>query len=145
MKLLLLLAGLIFSAHSVYEPANADAIVGVWQNGTGKGHIQIYKQGGKYFGKIIWLKEPLDKNSGKPKVDFRNPDPSQRSNPIIGLVMMRNFKYDDGEWAGGYIYNPQEGKEYKAYLKLKDVNTLLVRGYIGISLIGKTDTWVRVH
>lgn len=144
MKMILLLTAMIFS-HLSSTSTSADAIIGVWQNGTGKGHIQIYKQGAKYFGRIIWLKEPLDKYTGKPKMDTKNPDPAQRSNPIIGLVMMRNFVYDDGEWTDGHIYNPSEGKEYKAYLKLRDPNTLLVRGYIGISLIGKTDTWVRVR
>lgn len=144
MKVLLLFLALITGSMD-HANHHADSIIGIWQNGTGKGHIQIYKQGAKYFGKIIWLKEPMDKNTGRPKLDSKNPDPAQRNNPIIGLIMMRNFTYDNGEWTGGHIYNPQEGKEYKAYLKMQDQNTLLVRGYIGISLIGKTDTWVRVR
>jgi uncharacterized protein (DUF2147 family) len=122
---------------------NADAIVGIWKNGTGKGHIQIYKHEGKYHGKIIWLKDALDK-TGKPKTDFRNEDPARKNKPLIGLQMLRDFRYEDGEWTGGRIYNPGDGKEYKAYIKMKDVHTLQVRGYMGISLIGKTDTWTRV-
>jgi uncharacterized protein (DUF2147 family) len=59
--------------------------------------------------------------------------------------MLKNFKYDEDEWSGGYIYNPSDGKEYKGYIKLKDQNTLAVRGYVGISLLGKTDTWIRVR
>ena len=59
--------------------------------------------------------------------------------------MLKNFAYEDGEWSGGNIYNPSDGKEYKAYMKLKDKNTLSVRGYVGISLLGKTDTWTRVE
>ena len=62
----------------------------------------------------------------------------------MGLVMLKDFKYDDNEWTGGHIYNPSDGKEYKAYMKLRDKNTLNVRGYVGISLLGKTDTWSRV-
>ena len=120
-----------------------DDIVGVWKDGKGKGHVQIYKQNGKYYGKIIWLQKPKDE-SGKPKVDKNNPNASLRNKPILGLTMLRNFEYDDGEWSGGQIYNPSDGKEYKAYMKLKDRNTLSVRGYVGISLFGKTDTWVRV-
>ena len=59
--------------------------------------------------------------------------------------MLKDFKYNDDEWSDGRIYNPSDGKEYKAYMKLKDKNTLSVRGYIGISLLGKTDTWIRVR
>ncbi|MER3470382.1 MAG: DUF2147 domain-containing protein [Chitinophagaceae bacterium] len=143
MKVLFILMSLLFATKD--NPiGNSDAIVGVWQNGTGKGHIQIFKQDGKYHGKIIWLREPLDKQTGRPKVDTKNPIPSNRNNPILGLVMMRNFRYDEGEWNGGQIYVPSEGKEYKAYIKMVDENTLSVRGYIGIALIGKTDTWTRV-
>ena len=121
-----------------------DAVLGVWKNGSGKGHIQIYKQSGKYYGKIMWLRDATG-DGGKPKVDHRNPDPNKRSKPLIGLVMMRDFKYEDGEWTDGYIYNPSDGKEYKAFMKLRDDNTLSVRGYVGISWIGKTDTWTRVR
>lgn len=120
-----------------------DDVLGVWRNGSGKGHIQVYKQGGKYYGKIIWLRD-ANNDEGKPRVDHRNPDPAKRDKPIIGLVMMRDFKWDDGEWTGGYIYNPSDGKEYKAYMKLENNNKLSVRGYVGISLLGKTDTWTRV-
>ena len=120
-----------------------DAVLGVWKNGSGKGQIQVYKQGDRYYGKIISLRNATGED-GKPKVDHRNPDPAKRDKPLIGLVMMRDFKYKDGEWTDGYIYNPSDGKEYKAYMKMKNNNTLSVRGFVGISWIGKTDTWTRV-
>ena len=143
MKLILLLS-ILLSAASVSAPPSADAIVGVWANGSGKGHIQIYKTGNKYNGKIVWLKEPNGKD-GQPKIDRHNPDPSKRARPVMGMVMLRNFVFDDGEWTDGYIYNPQDGKEYKAYIKMNNSNEIAVRGYMGISLIGKTDTWTRVR
>lgn len=133
----------ILSLVSFDRVNNADAIIGVWQNGTGKGHIQIYKNNGKYFGKIVWLRDAMDP-SGRPKVDRKNADPEKRNKPLIGLVMLKDFEYDDGEWNGGQIYNPSDGKEYKAFMKLQDYKTLMVRGYVGISLFGKTDTWTRV-
>jgi uncharacterized protein (DUF2147 family) len=138
--LLGLLAGLSLIAIAAFTP---DDIVGVWKDGKGKGHVQIYKQNGKYYGRIVWLQKPKDE-SGKPKVDKNNPNTSLRNKPLLGLTMLKNFQYDDGEWSGGQIYNPSDGKEYKAYMKLKDKNTLSVRGYVGISLLGKTDTWIRV-
>ena len=143
MKAIILLLTL-FSISSFDTTSSADAIIGVWKNGSGKGHVQIYKNNGKYYGKIVWLRDALDAN-GRPKVDRKNENPDKRNTPLIGLVMLKDFEYDDGEWNGGHIYNPSDGKEYKAYMKLKDHRTLAVRGYVGISLLGKTDTWTRVR
>ena len=141
MKILFLL--LAFVSTTSFMSDSPDDIVGIWKDGDGKGHVQIFKQQNKYYGKIIWLKDSKS-TDGKPKVDRKNPNTSLRNRPIVGLVMLRDFKFDEGEWTNGYIYNPSDGKEYKAYMKLKDRNTLAVRGYVGISLIGKTDTWIRV-
>ncbi len=81
----------------------ANAIIGVWKNGEGTGHIEIYKTtSGHYAGKIVWLKEPIDEETGKPKLDKRNPDKAKRNVPTLGLVNMYAFKYDAGdkEWNG---------------------------------------------
>jgi uncharacterized protein (DUF2147 family) len=142
MKLLLLLS-ILLSAAPVSTPPSADAIVGIWANGSGKGHIRIFKTGGKYNGKIVWLQEPNGKD-GKPKIDRHNPNPAKRTQPVMGMVMLRGFAFDEGEWTGGHIYNPQDGKEYKAHIKMNNTNEITVRGYVGISLIGKSDTWKRV-
>jgi uncharacterized protein (DUF2147 family) len=144
MKRMLFLTLLLLAVLSVFAENNPDAILGIWENGSGKGYIQIYKQNGRYYGKITWLKDAKDIN-GRPKTDRKNQDPSRREKPLIGLVMLRDFKYEDGEWTNGHIYNPSDGKEYKGYMKLIDKNTLEVRGYIGFSWIGKTDTWTRVR
>jgi uncharacterized protein (DUF2147 family) len=136
---------LIVSMEHVYaQKGNADAIVGTWLVGSGKGHVQIYKDKGKYFGKMVWLKEPND-DAGKPKVDKNNPDAKLQSRPIMGLVNLNNFTYDgDNKWEDGTVYDPTKGKEYSCVMTLIDANTLEVRGYVGISLIGRTDTWKRV-
>lgn len=123
---------------------NPDAILGVWLNSSGKGQIQVYKQGNKYYGKLVWLKEPNDEQ-GKPKLDIQNPDKNAKTKPLIGLVILRDFVHDDGEWTGGRIYDPQNGKDYRCYMKLKDPKTLNVRGYIGISMLGRTEVWTRVN
>ena len=142
MKLLFLLA-VLFSAAPATVPRNADAILGTWANGSGKGHIHIYKSGDKYYGKIVWLRE-INGKDGKPRVDRHNPDPAKRTQPVLGMVMMRGFVYDKGEWNGGYIYNPSDGKEYKSYIKMKNHNEIVVRGYVGMSWFGKSDTWTRI-
>lgn len=143
MKMLLLFACLLGAQPNTgWYPA--DAIVGVWKNNTGKGHIQIYRNGNKYYGKIVWLKEALDRTTGGPKLDMKNADPTRRRVPLVGLVMLRDFTYDDDGWSGGAIYNPSDGREYRAFIKMKDAKTLAVRAFIGVSIIGKTDVWTRV-
>ncbi|MES2005284.1 MAG: DUF2147 domain-containing protein [Bacteroidota bacterium] len=142
MKALLVFISIFFTTAACAS-TNADDIIGVWLNANGQGQILIYKEGDKYFGKLYWLKEP-NNPKGTPKLDANNPEPSQKNKPLLGTVLLRNFKYDDGEWTGGRIYDPQNGKDYKCYIKLKDANTLSVRGYIGISLLGRTEVWTRV-
>lgn len=127
-----------------YDKENPDAIIGNWLNASGKGHIQIYKQGNKYYGKLVWLKEPNDEQ-GNPKVDSKNPNASLKNKPLLGAIILRDFVFDDDEWNSGRIYDPQNGKDYKCFLRLKDARTLQVRGYIGVSLLGRTETWTRIN
>lgn len=123
---------------------NGDKILGVWKTGSGKGHIQITKYGDKYGGKIIWLKEP-NYADGTPKKDKKNPDPAKQNNPTLGLNNLLGFSYEGkGKYENGSIYDPENGKTYSCVMTLENDNTLKVRGYIGISLIGRTDTWTRV-
>ena len=128
---------------SLVAQTQADGIVGIWLTGGKEpANIQIYKSGDKYFGKIIWLKAPEE--NGKPKLDKENPDKSKRNQQIIGLVILKDFKFNRrNEWEDGKIYDPENGKTYSCNLTLKDRNILDVRGYIGLSLFGRTETWTR--
>jgi uncharacterized protein (DUF2147 family) len=143
MKKVFILLGFLLTV-AFAKATGPDDILGIWLTAKGKGEMQVYKEGNKYFGKIIWLAEPNDAN-GVPKKDKKNPDPKLQDKPLVGAVVLRNFVYDDGEWNGGRIYDPQNGKDYKCYLKLKDAKTLNVRGYIGISLLGRTEVWTKVR
>lgn len=120
-----------------------DDILGKWINPSGEGQIEIYKRGDKFFGKLAWIKEPNDDN-GKPKTDAKNPEASLRSKSLLGLEILKNFEYDGSKWIDGTIYDPKTGKTYSCNLTLKDNNTLNVRGYIGISIIGRSETFKRV-
>ena len=130
-------------SHAAYSQNKIDDIIGVWLTGGKEpAKIQIYKSGDKLYGKIIWLQNPIE--GGKQRVDANNPDKSKRNEPIIGLVILKGFKFNgDDEWKGGDIYDPENGKTYSSYIYLKDKNTLKVRGYVGISLLGRTETWAR--
>ena len=141
-RLILFFCLWFFTDAAFAQKVKADDIVGTWVSGENKARIQIYRSGQKYYGKIIWLRDPL--KDGKPKIDIKNPDPKLRRNPIIGLVVLREFVYDDGEWNSGEVYDPSSGKEYSCKITLPNKNTMKVRGYIGISLIGRTEVWKRV-
>lgn len=123
----------------------ADDITGLWYNQEKDAKIRIYASNGKYFGKIEWLKTPNDPETGKPKVDKNNPKPEKRSRPVMGLVILANLVYDadDQEWSDGQVYDPKSGNTYSLTCELKDKNTMELRGYIGLSLFGRTDTWTR--
>ena len=141
-SLILIASVLSFKAFSQIK---ADDILGVWLTGGKEpAKIQIYKSREKYYGRIIWLKHPTE--NGKQRTDGNNPDEAKRNNPIIGLEMLTGFRFDgDDEWKGGDIYDPESGKTYSSYMYLKDKNTLRVRGYVGISLFGRTESWTRAN
>jgi uncharacterized protein (DUF2147 family) len=135
--------------------ADSDAVVGVWatdpDDDGGQAHIEIYANGDRYDGKIVWLEEPVylpgDEHgeAGQEKVDTENPDPALQSRPIIGMVLMEGFLFDGkGTWANGTIYDANDGKTYKCKIRLENADTLKVRGYIGFSMLGRTEVWTRV-
>lgn len=120
-----------------------DAIVGRWVNSSAEAHVEISKKNEKYYGKIIWLKNPKDEK-GNPKTDIRNPDESLRSKPMLGLEILKDFVYDGEKWTDGKIYDPKSGKTYSCNITQKGNGELNIRGYIGISLIGRTEVWKKV-
>jgi len=112
--------------------------------------FEIYKCGAEYCGKICYLKEPnypsTEKQglAGLPKIDLENPDPLLRRRPLLGLPLLEGFRYPgDNKWEGGTIYNPEDGIKYRCRLWLDGENQLKVRGYVGFSLLGRTETWIR--
>ncbi|SFH45965.1 DUF2147 domain-containing protein [Pedobacter insulae] len=122
---------------------NKDAVLGKWLNATGEGQIEIYKRADKYFGKLVWVKEPNDQ-AGKPKTDHKNPNANLKSKPILGLEILKDFVFEDGRWTDGTVYDPKTGKTYSCNLSLKENGQLNIRGYIGVSLIGRSESWKRV-
>ncbi|MBC7617332.1 MAG: DUF2147 domain-containing protein [Pedobacter sp.] len=142
MKKLFLMMAMLFATSTIFAQS-ADAVVGKWLNKDGDAHIQIYKSGSTYDGKLVWLKNPKDE-TGKAKVDTKNPSANLKTRPILGLQLLNNFTYDDGTWEDGTIYDPKSGKTYSCKMTMNGNDKLNVRGYMGISLIGRTDIWTRV-
>ena len=139
--LLTLVALMLFSTVAWAQKLSP---VGIWTNEDGKARFEIYQSGDKLHGKIVQLKEPL--RNGKPKLDENNPDKKQRNRPLQGMVFMKDFKHDSGnKWDDGTIYDPESGKTYSCYMKMTGKDKMEVKGYIGISLIGRTQYWTRVE
>jgi len=135
---------LLFTAVSLTGFAqNKDAILGKWINSSKEAHIDVFKKGDKYFGKIVWLSATKDEK-GVVKTDLKNPDEALRGRPILGMEILRDFVYDDGKWTDGKIYDPKSGKTYSCNMNIKENGDLNMRGYVGISLLGRTEVWKRV-
>lgn len=115
-------------------------IVGNWLSEDKEGITTIFENNGKYFGKITWLKKP-NNSKGIPFTDSENPDKSKRNQPLIGLLILKDFYYSNNEWTGGTIYDPESGKTYTCTMWLENTNTLKVRGYWG--LFYQTQTWTK--
>jgi uncharacterized protein (DUF2147 family) len=146
MKSAALIALLLFVIPAIAQTDPADLILGKWLNEDKDAHIEVYKEAGKYFGKIVWLNEPNEPATGLPKLDDENSDVSLQNRPIMGLIILKDFIYDgDGEWEEGTIYDPKNGKTYDCYMVFDDDGILKIRGYIGFSWIGRSSYWTRVN
>lgn len=144
MKKLLIIAMALALLLPVALAAKTYNIEGYWYNAEKTSKIKIFKTtAGSYAGKIVWLKEPNDAK-GNPKVDLENPDPELRSRPLLDMVIIRGL-VDKGKnkYANGTIYDPKSGNTYSSKAELTSPNVLKLRGYIGISLMGRTETWTR--
>jgi uncharacterized protein (DUF2147 family) len=140
-KSILILVSLFLSA-ALFGQDNADDILGKWLNEEEDGKVEIYKEGDKYFGKLVWLKRP-NNDDGTPRLDIENPEEDLKSRPLDGLVLLTDFVYDDGEWEDGKIYDPKSGNTYSCYMKFDSEDVLKIKGYIGVKWIGRTTYWTR--
>lgn len=143
-KLLLSFLAIFLAGNIVAQDYKRSDVLGIWFNEEKDAKVEIYEENGKFFGKVIWLEEPIDPDTGKPKLDDENPDEELQKRPVMGLLLVWEFEYDkNGEWEDGHIYDPKSGNTYSCYMKLQSMDELKVRGYIGISLIGRTTYWTR--
>lgn len=124
--------------------AVAQDVTGKWNtidDNTGKARsvVEIYEQNGKIYGKIIDIVDPTKRD----KLCTECPG-DDKNKPLLGLVILKDLKKDGSEYNGGTIMDPDNGKIYKSYIELESANKLKVRGYIGFSLLGRTQYWERV-
>ncbi|MEI7509686.1 MAG: DUF2147 domain-containing protein [Flavobacterium sp.] len=127
-------------AHLCYS----QSVIGKWktvddESGKEKGIVEIYEKDGKIYGKII---EILEVEHRAKKCTLC--EGSDKNKPILGMTFIKGLTKDGNEYNGGKILDPKNGKLYKCYITLEGKDKLKVRGYIGISLLGRTQYWYRV-
>jgi uncharacterized protein (DUF2147 family) len=117
--------------------------IGHWQvvnsDGSPGGKVDTYLENGKLFGRVTEVRpgrtpqDLCDKCSG----EYKN-------RPILGMVIMRNFQPEGDDWVGGTVVDPENGKEYKGKIWAVGKDALRMRGFVGISLFGRTENWIRI-
>ncbi len=123
--------------------AGADPAFGLWLVENERAIIEIGPCGVEACGRIAWMSEPSAPD-GTPKIDLFNPDPALRGAPLCGLLLMNGLdRMGPGRWTGGEIYDSRDGSVWSVELTAKGPRILEVRGYIGISLLGRSQTWTR--
>lgn len=124
--------------------ASAQDVVGKWktiddETGEAKSIVEIYKQDGKVYGKVVEIIDPAKRDA-----TCKDCPDDAKGKPILGLVILKGLEKDGNEYSGGTILDPNNGKVYKCLIALEDANKLKVRGYVGFSLLGRSQYWERV-
>ena len=132
--------------------ADNDDILGTWFNQDKDAKIEIFKCGNDYCGKIVWLKNPTypadskEGTPGTPKLDTKNPDAAKRKTPLLDLQIVQRLQFSgDNQWKNGKIYDPDSGKTYSSKATLASHDQLDLRGYVGMSMFGRTEKWTRAN
>lgn len=141
---------LLLLASATLCMAASDDIVGVWYDQVKDAKIDVFKCGDKYCGKLVWLREPnyppgsKEGTPGTPKLDNNNPDPALRKAPRLGLEIVKDFQFaGDSLWKNGTVYDPKSGKTYSGKITMVSPKELHLRGFVGISMFGRTEIWTR--
>jgi uncharacterized protein (DUF2147 family) len=116
-------------------------IVGIWLTQDKEAKVHIFQSDKKYYGKIVWLKKPID-DKGNPVLDKNNPKDDLKKRQLMNLIILNGFTYEDEEWVGGTLYDPTDGGTYDCKMWIENGNTLKVRGYIGF--VYETESWIRL-
>jgi uncharacterized protein (DUF2147 family) len=126
-------------AHTVAAALPPETILGEWWTEKKDGKVRFQKRDdGTWIGILTYSSQ------SPPRKDTNNPDPGQRGRDVVGIVLIWNLRYDGKAFVDGRVYNPLDGKTYRASVTLIDGSTLTMRGYLGLSIFGSSETWTRV-
>jgi uncharacterized protein (DUF2147 family) len=118
------------------ERLGEEVIVGEWWTEDRDGRVRFFKtDSGTYSGELVWMKDP--------RADTENDDPALRARPVVGILLIWELRFEDGEYVDGYVYNPEDGNTFRVEARAIDPDSMEVRGYFGISLLGQSQVWTR--
>jgi len=126
---------------------NANAqVLGIWKTidddgETVKSHVEIFEQNGKYYGKVVKLFRAPEEEQNPKCIECND---AKKDQPILGMEILSDLQQKGKYWQDGQIMDPENGKYYKCYLELLAPDKLKVRGYMGISALGRTQYWYRI-
>ena len=128
----------------IFQVSFSQTIFGKWktvddETGMENGIVEIYEKAGKVYGRII---EILEKEKKYFKCEMCEGE--DKNKPILGLVFIKGLSKSGDIYEGGKVTDPKNGKSYHCKMTLEGKDKLIVRGYIGISLFGRSQTWFRI-
>jgi uncharacterized protein (DUF2147 family) len=135
LRIILALASFLSPGLASAQKSNSTEIIGIYWSPKKDAKIEVFLKGQQYFGKFVW--------AANPRKDNKNPSKALQSRDLLGVEFLTGFTYDDGVYDDGEIYDPETGKTYSCKMSLEG-NSLKVRGYIGISLFGRTEYFERI-
>lgn len=144
--LLLLVVGAALISVNPAAADESDTVLGYWA--TQDSILQVARAGEALSMKVVALQNPtyIEGEEAGPvgavRVDMNNPEVSLRQRPILGLELLSDYAFSKDRW-GGKIYDPQSGKTYSSTMWVED-GSLQMRGYIGVSFLGRTQTFESV-
>jgi uncharacterized protein (DUF2147 family) len=137
------LAGLVYLiAANLIAPAYAADPTGTWYTSDKDSQVRISNCGGALCGTLVWLKEPNDPATGRPKTDKNNADASKQSRPLLGVQIVLSMRPSGTDQWSGSVYNASDGKTYSGSFTLTDANSAELKGCV-LSVLCKSQTWMR--
>ncbi|MCI7309890.1 MAG: DUF2147 domain-containing protein [Prevotella sp.] len=129
-----LLTGTSFIKASAQD---ANSILGTYLTENGRGKVKIAKEGNQYTGTLIWT-------ARNGATDSKNPNKAEQSKPLVGKKILTGLVYDNKKtWEKGSIYDPESGNTYSCKITRQSDGSLKVRGFLGVSLLGRTSIWTK--
>lgn len=138
------LSAAVFGLMCLSNAALAASAEGVWLSEDGGTKVNLADCGGKLCGTVVWLKEPNDEKTGRPKTDKLNPDPSKRARPLLGLRVVDGLTPNGSDNWAGRIYNADDGHTYQASMKVQSARTARLQGCV-LGILCKNQIWTRAH
>lgn len=124
----------------------ADDVVGIWVSQAKDSKTEIVNTGNTYAGKLLagWGNELFEADGKTRRKDVKNPDATRRDRTLVGMVILSDLRYENGEYKGGQLYDPRTGKTFRCDMKM-NAGTLEMRLYWGFPLLGTTKKWTRTE